>query len=385
MRDIVRISNYHFYPTRSKPFCDSLNSTLRKTDPFRQYCDPGDAWSMRSLVPPSNVTGSCDRRQSRAARQVLLEQVVPLLEHWLQESGQDLPSSPRRRTTTPNEPISLAPTYLWEVLHRTAAPGCPVLRDMYRELEEHSWLVRARAPKLAPRRTYAHWFSCGLCGKVFTSRYYLDHHQHLHHTPGRDTSTTTQEVENSSVECLGTVVCGALGGCDRVSLDLEPYYGRGSGVVVEPDAVAIQRAWASQIQPCQEDQIQTELKPNCHALMNECFVDERLNAQLRQTLCDSLSCHTLLHRQELMHRHLTQSLWWRHPIHPEWPIVVLVLGLLGLYYWINFFLMRERGSHGGAAMNKRGRHRLLQKKKIPTNSVSSLSSLFRSRNKKKSL
>lgn len=339
---------------------------------------------MGSLLPPSNVTGSCDRRQSRAARQVLLEQVVPLLEHWLHESGQDLPLSPRRRKTTPNEHVSLAPTYLWEVLHLTAAPECPVLRDVYREIEVHSWLAHARAPKLAPRRTYSHWFLCGLCGKVFTSRYYLDHHQHLHHTPVRDPSTS-QNVENSSLECLGTVVCGALGGCDRISLDLEPYYGRGSGVGVEPDAVAIQREWASQIQPCEEDQVQMELKPNCHALMNDCFLNETLNARLRQTLCDSLSCHSLLHRQELMHRHLTQSLWRQRTIHPEWPTILLVMGLLGLYYWIHYDVMRERGSHGGAAINSRGRHRLLQKNKAPTKSASSFLSSFRTQNKKKPL
>ena len=303
--------------------------------------------TMVSLLPPVNVTGVCDRRRSRAARQVLTEQVVPLLEHWLEERGQDLPraSSPKKKATS-RQPQSLAPTYLWDILKIAVVPGCPLSRDMYQVLEEQSLAAAPRSPNLAPRRTYSQWLYCGLCGKVFTSRYYLDRHQHLQH----------KSIDEGGA-CWDDVVCGALGGCDRVALDLEPHYGRGSGTA-GPDATAVQRAWASRIQPCNEEHVQANMKPQCIQLMNDCFSDESLNRQLQETLCEPLSCHALLHRQEWMHRHSSKSLW-QNQVHPDWSTVMLVVGLLGMYYLVNYVVMGERGSHGGKG---HGGRRLLQKK-----------------------
>lgn len=382
---------------------------------------------MATLLPPANATGPCDRRMSRAARQLLVEQLVPLLDHWLQTTQMisrqklnkegkvntpvqqlQLPRPLSQRTsshgdtaTTPpltGPQTSLAPpTFLWETLQLTASPECPLLRDVYRHFDEQSFLLRPRAPKLAPRRTYPHWFSCGICGKEFSSRYYLDRHQHLHHNNKNNNSSSSQEDavdhrDDNNEICLDHLVCGALGGCDQVALDLEPYYGRGSGFGGHPDAIAVRRTWASQIEPCRETFVQTILKPNCRRLVEDCFhhnnaVDDdqaptiQLNQLLQDTLCEPLSCHALLHRQELMHRHWirsTSSLW--HPVHPSWRTVGLVLGLLGIFYFSYYMWMAERGSHGGKVV---GGRKLLQKNKRPA-SFAWLST-FRRRTKKKVL
>lgn len=339
---------------------------------------------MATLLPPANATGTCDRRMSRAARQLLMEQLVPLLDHWLhltsrhegiaKDKGQQVPRSVSRwasssasrhaEATLKGPQTSLAsPPYLWETLRLAASPECPLFRDVYRNFEEQSYMVRPRAPKLAPRRNYPHWYSCGMCGKAFSSRYYLDRHQHLRH----NNDTATNSVKNV---CLGHVVCDALGGCDQVALDLEPYYGRGSGFAELPDGTAVRRAWAAQIQPCHETHVQTILKPNCRKLMEDCFHHDDDNRQndatqtslsrmLIDTLCEPLSCHALLHRQELMHRHWIRSSGW-HPVHPSWTTVGLVVGLLAMFYFAYFTWMAERGSHGGKAV---GGRTLLQKKK----------------------
>ena len=337
---------------------------------------------MAALLPPANATGACDRRMSRAARQLLVEQLVPLLDHWLQTQSAPLRQSqvprPVSQRTSIHDEAAMAgpktslgpPPYLWETLQLAASPECPLFRDTYRHVEEQSFLLRPRAPKLAPRRSYTHWYSCGMCGKEFTSRYYLDRHQHLHHP---NTANNHHDGTAHTI-CLDHLVCGALGGCEQVALDLEPYYGRGSGFGGNPDAVAIRRAWASHIQPCRETHVQTVWKPNCRRLVDDCFpqyphrqdVDDNdalrtdLNNLLKKTLCEPLSCHALLHRQELMHRHWIRSAALWHPVHPSWTTVGMVVGLLGIYYFIYYMWMAERGSHGGKAVKGR---KLLQKNK----------------------
>jgi hypothetical protein len=107
------------------------------------------------------------------------------------------------------------------------------------------------------------------------------------------------------------------------------------------------------------------LKPNCRQLVEDCFHHHNdasqtsLNRMLKDTLCEPLSCHALLHRQELMHRHWIRSTMW-HPVHPSWTTVGLVVGLLAMYYVIYYKWMAERGSHGGKALGGRA---LLQKNK----------------------
>jgi hypothetical protein len=341
------------------------------------------------LLPPVDATGPCDRRLSRAARQILQEQLVPLLEQWLLEEKYALPIHRKEEKISKYFPTSLAPTYLWDILERTANSDCPLhpFRDVHYELENESLVSVPRAPKLAPRKTYPHWYHCGICGKVFGTRYYLDIHQHAAHG---STSLSNNEEQKS---CIATTVCGALGGCDRMAtVDLEPHYGRGSGEGGD-QARSVQRAWAtSHMDPCQEEVVQSQMKPACFQLMQDCFGNSdaedstatSLQKQLQEALCEPLSCHTLLHRQEWMHRHLAKGLWRRQlvelqHVHKSTAVIVVLIFLL-LYYLIVVVGCSERGSHGGGSGS-----RTLSASNNKKSARSFWSRLFRRKVKKKSL
>jgi hypothetical protein len=309
-------------------------------------------------VPPIHATGPCDRRLSRAARQILQEQLVPLLEQWLMEgqAAAELPVPPKEEKISKYFPTSLAPTYLWDIMERTSDNNCPLhpSNDVHYELESQSLVSVPRAPKLAPRKTYPHWYHCGICGKVFGTRYYLDIHQHAEHNDSLSDS-------NEQKSCLANTVCNALGGCDRMAtVDLEPHYGRGSGEGGD-QARSLQRAWAtSHMEPCQDEVVQSQMKPACVQLVQDCFgnsdtedTTSSLQKQLQEALCEPLSCHTLLHRQEWMHRHLAKSLWRNQLVelqhmHRSTAVIVVLVFLL-LYYLIVVVGCSERGSHGGGS------------------------------------
>lgn len=358
---------------------------------FSNGIDSQISTTMATLLPPVNATGPCDRRLSRAARQVLEEQLVPLLEHWLEETGQKLPQLPTTKLIDHNKPprlpTTLAPTYLWDLLELTAsAASCPLhpSRDVHHHVEMHSMMAEARAPKLAPRNTYGQWFHCGICGKVFGTRYYLDRHQHLQH------GESSKENEKA---CLATAVCDALGGCDRMAtVDLEPYYGLGSGGPQGDHALSIQRAWAARdMEPCDETKVQSQMKPACRKLMQDCFSSSQsagsssksLQKQLEESLCEPLSCHTLLHRQEWMHRHLAKGLFRQQlelqNIHSSTGVILVVVFLI-LYYLIVVIGCTERGSHGGSGSNRSGRQLSSSRNESPWRSL-----LGRKKPKKKSL
>lgn len=283
---------------------------------------------------------SCNRRLSRAAEQVLMEQVAPVLENYLSEQGKPLPTRKTAASTRqlPKQAVSLRDSYLWDLLDRTAVSSCPLLNDLYKDFEEQSLKSRVLSSKFTPRTTYPSWFHCGICGKMFTSRYYLDAHQQHH----------KHDIADSG-SCLATTVCEALGGCEQVALDAEPHYGPGSGAG-GPDAKQVQRTWASQIQPCNEDVVQNIMRPNCKKLVSDCFLQEEgaLNDELQTSLCQSLSCHALLHRQEYMHRHYAKSLWneMMEEGYSQWRAMAVMIFLL--IYFVAVVGCGERGSHGGA-------------------------------------
>jgi hypothetical protein len=306
---------------------------------------------MSVFLPPTNATGYCDRRMSRAARRIILQVIVPIVEHWLIDSGRSLPIKRRPKTST-REPQSLGPTYLWDILQLSASVSCPILHDTFRDLEDESFVSPPRSRNFSPRRTYPNWYLCGICGKVFSTRYYLDRHQ---------TSHPKSFSEERNHICLGNLICDALGGCDHVALESEPHYGRGSGDG-GPDAATVHRAWLSRIKPCEEERIVTFKKPNCIQLMDSCFTDDLLRLSLQQKICEPLSCKTILHRQQIMHRYDLKLMWLEinKPSRFSSGIVLIVLLLFYLIYWI---VVYERRSHGGG---QTAGTKLLQKKKHVT-------------------
>jgi hypothetical protein len=216
---------------------------------------------------------------------------------------------------------------LWKLLDQHMIPDrCPLSTDSYRDLEEASLRQGPQAPRYAMRKTYPHWFVCRLCGKTFSTRYYLDRHQHIHHS----------DVSKNNETCWAHVVCSAVGGCEDVAWRLEPSYGRGSGPQ-GPDAVTLQRAWAAQRQPCHDRHIQDEMKPNCVRLFQSCFEIPQI---LIQEVCEPLSCRELLHRSERWKRHGVE---WEEP-HGWTRGGIMFVVLLMLYYLCYYTCFREVGT-----------------------------------------
>mmetsp|Transcript_543 Transcript_543/g.821 ORF Transcript_543/g.821 Transcript_543/m.821 type:complete len:325 (-) Transcript_543:73-1047(-) len=292
------------------------------------------------LLPASNATGSCDRRMSRAARTVLMEQVAPFLENWLREEYNSLPRPTRLEPPTRKKASSQAPNYLWKLLQMTITDNgeCPLKNDIFQHFEQQSLVGLPRNARYVPR--YPHHYHCGICGKVFSSQYYLDRHQFLQHSE-----------ESTSSFCWADYICSALGGCEKVALDVEPYYGRGSG----PDgseARPLQRMWAQQQGGCNDSYVAIEMKANCEDLFQTCF-EGSLRDALLKSLCEPLSCHSLFHREQLMHRHLSMSLWqehsrWKNPSSVGCLVVVVVVA-----FYLVKLLCKERGTNGGKKIGNR--------------------------------
>ncbi|CAJ1957316.1 unnamed protein product [Cylindrotheca closterium] len=222
--------------------------------------------------------GSCDRRLSRAARKLVhqhLLQVIQaenkilyhgfldhsdvwvLLEHWLHANG-------RRMDHCPLNP-SL---------------------DAYRIDEEHSLVVDSPtkvagayptfvAQQRAKRKGKRIWFECGYNGKTFSSRYYLDAHLDKHH-----------RLEEFSTFCPALDWCRAVGlsNCHATALEDEPYYGQGSDGWGD-DGNLLKHQWVKKAHsiPCNV----ATIREDCHLVMDRCGVTDST-----QRWCDSLVCPT---------------------------------------------------------------------------------------------
>lgn len=248
----------------------------------------------------------CDRRLSRAARELLKRRLLPLLPHHsLHESVND----------TLRQSIRDASTC---ILHPD--------RDILLQDEEHSKRIPAGPSRLLPRKHATHWYQCSYCGKVFLTRYYLDLHlETMHHY--------SRNVTIANV-CPAVDYCQILGGCHHVALELEPYYGRGSGGF-GPDAFQVRQMWSRRLQPCNEVVLKEESQPACRAVIRQCFQEHDLVENMIAGVCDTMTCHNRLHQlagNVVWHVHTWKHEWELHHNHGVgWVGIVLVLSLLAYY------------------------------------------------------
>jgi hypothetical protein len=151
------------------------------------------------------------------------------------------------------------------------------------------------------RRPY-HWFQCDYCGKIFSTRFYLDlHMSRRHHGPGaddkREAATASHERMEATTdperqqlgsspptyssgepnEADGTPwICPAadwcrlvgLANCHERALREEPYYDRGSGGWGDEDKIPIQHRWRKVAQsiPCSTGTLQED----CRSILRAC-------------------------------------------------------------------------------------------------------------------
>ena len=252
----------------------------------------------------------CDRRLSRAAREIVRRRILPLLSSSLQNPSNVLRESIRDASTC--------------ILHPD--------RDVLWNDEVNSIKIPAGPSRLAPRRNLPHWYECGVCGKKFLTRYYLDLH-----------FENTHSLEVGDV-CPAISYCHALGGCDEVALELEPWYGRGSGGV-GPDAPQIRQLWRKRAhsESCDEIKLEQEIRPACEAMMRECFTD-RMAKELIVGVCDTLTCHHRLQQlagHVAKHVHFWKSQWDEHHNHSVGWVGAVVVTCVGVYYsWLAYRRLR---------------------------------------------
>jgi hypothetical protein len=305
----------------------------------------------------------CDHRLSRAAVHILREHLEPILRDHLNLDPLDSPAAERPKTT------------LWSMLQAVNASlngncslynlGAAVVTSSYTD-----WLDPERVGSAVPASTIAsrrfssrlalphlvflqsgrkkqqqggfghsrppQYYQCALCGKVFTTRYYLDRHLDAHHL----------HEDSSSYICAADwcPLFLSMQRCHDVALELEPYYGPGSGEhsgSSNPGSAGgggfkVKHRWFQRAHsvPCQDD-VMARTRLRCENVIRDCFLSSSnpvVSQYLERFLCKTLSCHHRLHllfqlvagdRGRDFSRHDRRALsqttsWMIDPASPPW-------------------------------------------------------------------
>jgi hypothetical protein len=286
----------------------------------------------------------CDRRLSRAARELLKRH---LIRHF--------------QVGSPDDSLW---TLLQRVLPAHVPDSCSLLssNDALKADEDRSHRIQAKpSNKVYPISVLKHrrksssrrpesWFQCGYCQKIFATQYYLDLHMEEHHS---------NFFPKELMTCPATAWCSALGSwaCDQVALELEPFYDRGSGGWGD-DAVHVQHKLTKQAHstPCTSESIK-QAKSKCHELMELCHLDPT-------HICGSLACPNRLlemHPHEWMEQF--RETWTNEKNHSIGVFgSLLVVGLLLWYLSFWWSSIVPSGSSSRGRKDPAGR-RLLDKQK----------------------
>lgn len=194
--------------------------------------------------------------------------------------------------------------------------ACPLLdaakRDQYREEEQHflqafprsfpggtSHAMKAAFPLLLVRQQSkststtttnggsslsstpsSSWAQCGFCGKVFSTRFYLDHHWATSEACQQSRSQQQQlppkevvEDFEHSIICPAVDWCPLVGGltaCHERALRDEPYYDRGSGEDDDHHSNLVRHKWNKILHsiPCEIESIRRD----CRSILATCGI-----------------------------------------------------------------------------------------------------------------
>ena len=308
---------------------------------------------MAATAPTPSSPLGCDRRLSRAARSILVREVLPILRH---HSASKRGSAVKRKRPTSiggtAEPEDA--TELWEVLlehldsngggadndgasQKAAACLLDPRNDLFRyhEASSHARVNPAHRGNPTQRNRYKGAkivYTCDICGKTFHTRYYLDNHMGNKHGASLEKSESSEDAslvggreaqEEEKWICPATALCPALGGmaeCERMALETEPFYGPGSAGI-GPDGPGVRMEWQRKLMEdsssCNEDAM-VESREQCRTLFGKCFGNnDELLEEINEHVCDRLTCEARLHdlagslSDKLSFHHLREE-WNRH-------------------------------------------------------------------------
>jgi hypothetical protein len=272
-----------------------------------------------------------------------------------------------RWLTTSDE--SDGPT-VWELLDDALTSditsSCPFIpsRDILRHHEENVRIVSAQVVKygatqtllVGERRTKGprKWYECELCGKSFSSRYYLDRHFDNRHASQVSADGESQREETGTYYCPAVEWCRIFSdqACLDMALELEPFYDRGSNGWGN-DRWSVQRkiSQAAHDVPCTTDAVQ-QAKIQCEQAVSSCF-DTTQRENLEKVLCEGISCHGRLRdllagmdggsaAGVLQQMHEWQDEWtYYYQEHYELGWTAFAF-LFGLFFWYTYMLTKQR-------------------------------------------
>ena len=328
---------------------------------------------MAATTPSPSSPLGCDRRPSRAARTILVRDVLPILRHH--SASKRSSSAKRKRPTSPGGTVEPEDaTELWEVLleHLDSNGGGTGIDDApekaatclldprndlfrYHEASSHARVNPAHRGNPKQRNRYKGGktvYTCDICGKTFHTRYYLDTHMDNKHGTSLEGPDISEDASLGGVHeaqermwvCPATALCPALGGmaeCERMALATEPYYGPGSAGI-GPDGPGMKLEWQRKLledsPSCNEDAM-VESRQLCRDLFGSCFGrNDELLQEINEHVCNRLTCEDRLHgladslSDKLSFHHLREE-WNRHHYHHGIGIWGCILvAILAIFY-----------------------------------------------------
>lgn len=241
-------------------------------------------------------TDHCDRRLSRAARAILVNRTLPILQHY-DEHLHDMKLS----TLSFEDKMDY---YKMSVSNLMKNPKTCLLnpkKDMYWHDENLHKITKSRHKRFPKHNFYI----CGLCGKKFISRYYLDQHVHTKHGNDHVPSKSNPEI------CPAKELCDRLGSnvCEQRAAADEPYYAPGVHTHDSMYSKSVKRKFHNEAQskPCSDTSVKA-----CHEMFETCFEgNDGLVKDLSSLFCDTQSCHIQLHSilNSVVSIHDDRELW----------------------------------------------------------------------------
>lgn len=304
--------------TTSTRYCStSMNTTRRKDDPSFF----GDEQAI--------AASSCSRRLTRAVRSLFSLQQAPFLPLDVRQEYSDselleivlLPTASSSSVSSHSKSLTAQDQNNITVSTSICHPLIPSNDPFYFQ-QSHKVLHQLSyrhfgfpTLNVPPGQQYRyrrssneqHIYICDICGKQFTSQYYIDQHMDRKH------SQFLLHNEPCVDQPLCTTTLYPL--CQERALEAEPDYGPGNRVNIKfPRRQQIQAQLQEELAfsslPCRQDPDSTvtsssnatslsmsEIQQNCIQLVHACFIPEAAS-YFQNQICQQLTCRNQLHRMK---------------------------------------------------------------------------------------